>query len=296
MANSPKHTFSELPDKLGSLFSKMSSSVKPRGKDAELLMPRHSDTQTSRVPKGIEQMGIKSQQGDIHAYKTGRGPLVLLVHGWGGGAHQFFPLMLGLAQCGFTALSFDHMGHGLSEKKAATLKQFILTTNHLLDFATRKSPEGLYAIIAHSTGCVAVANGIEKLVREKPLFLIAPVFNYPQHYRNVLKKLKLGSKLESHYLEEFKKNYKSQYQKYELATKLEKYADLTVIAHDKNDNENSAEDSIQFCATHPLTRLLITTDYDHLRIINSESVWQELKSHLNYEDTSINFMDQFHGK
>ncbi len=260
------------------------------------MLPRQSDTQLSRVPKAIEQLSINTQQGDIHAYKTGRGPMVLLVHGWGGGAHHFFPLMLGLAQCGFMALSFDHMGHGQSDKKAATLKQFILTTNQILDYANRKSTEGLYAVIAHSTGCLAVANATEALVKDKPLFFISPVFNYKLHYEHLLKRLKLSNKLQSQYLEEFNRNYKSQYKKYELSTHLDKYADVTVIAHDKNDTENPAEESIRFCSTHPLTRLLVTSDYDHMRIINSESVWQELKSHLNYEDTSINFMDQFHGK
>jgi len=291
-----KHLFTDIPDKLESLFSRVSSSVKSPGSNGSLLIPRKSDAKSSRVPKGIEQFGIKTQEGDVHAYKTGRGPLVLLVHGWGGGAYQFFPLMLGLAQCGFMALSFDHLGHGQSEKKAATLRQFILTTNHVLDFARRNSSEGLYAIIAHSTGCLAVANAMEKLIKDKPLFLISPVFNYPHHYSDILKRLNLGSKQQLNYFNEFKKSYKNQYQKYELAAKLEKYADVTVIAHDKHDAVNPVQDSIKFCASHPLTRLLVTSDYDHLRIINSESVWQELKSHLNYEDTSINFIDQFHGK
>ncbi|MFT5401173.1 MAG: hypothetical protein ACI8XW_003988, partial [Gammaproteobacteria bacterium] len=45
----------------------------------------------------------------------------------------------------------------------------------------------------------------------------------------------------------------------------------------------------KFCQKYPLTKLMVTREYGHNRIINSESVWHELKSHLNYEDTTINF-------
>jgi hypothetical protein len=40
---------------------------------------------------------------------------------------------------------------------------------------------------------------------------------------------------------------------------------------------------------YPLTKLLIAKNTEHVRIINSETVWQELKSHLNYDDTTVNF-------
>ena len=38
---------------------------------------------------------------------------------------------------------------------------------------------------------------------------------------------------------------------------------------------------------------MLSKDTDHIRIINSESVWQELKSHLDYDDTTINFSSEF---
>ena len=62
-----------------------------------------------------------------------------------------------------------------------------------------------------------------------------------------------------------------------------------MLAHDESDSESAATDSVKFCTRYPLTRLLLTKNADHMRIINSETVWQELKSHLNYDDTTINF-------
>ncbi|MCP4877646.1 MAG: hypothetical protein GY896_19495 [Gammaproteobacteria bacterium] len=91
------------------------------------------------------------------------------------------------------------------------------------------------------------------------------------------------------YANRFSETYRNEYKKLELAARLASYGDTSVIAHDESDSESAIADSIDFCDRHPLTKLLVTRDTDHFRIINSESVWQELKSHLNYDDTTINF-------
>jgi len=256
--------------------------------DSMLFVPKAKDARPIKLPRDFNQADIKTNDGIVKAYQTGKGPTVVFVHGWGGSAQQFFPLMRGLAQCGFSSLAFDHLGHGQSEMKPATLHQSVATTNHMLEMV-KKSNDGLCAIVAHSTGCIAIAAARNALVRDIPLFLISPIFNYKLYFLKKLVKLGLHADLVKQYANRFAKNYRSEYQKLELARNLDKYGDVTVIAHAESDAESSFSDSARFCAKYPLTRLLITKNTDHVRIINSESVWQELKSHLNYDDTTINF-------
>ncbi|MDH3859196.1 MAG: alpha/beta hydrolase, partial [Gammaproteobacteria bacterium] len=256
--------------------------------DSMLFVPKATDTKAVRLPRGFEQIVMKTGDGNIQAYQTGRGPMVLFVHGWGGGAHQFFPLMHGLAECGFTALAFDHLGHGKSDTKPATLQQSIATTNEILN-TLKRTDRGLCALVGHSTGCIAIANARPALVKDLALFLISPVFNYKLYFLKKLVKLKLHADLVKQYANRFAKIYRSEYQRLELSTNLARYGDVTVIAHDESDSESSVSESTRFCATYPLTKLLVTKNTDHVRIINSESVWQALKSHLNYDDTTINF-------
>ena len=241
-----------------------------------------------RIPRGFRRLDIMSGQGSIRAYETGNGPTVVFVHGWGGGANQFFPLMHGLAQCGFRSIAFDQLGHGGSESRPATLQQTIATTNQVLD-KVRRSRDGLCAIVGHSTGCIAIAAARNALVRDLPLFLISPVFNYRRFFLKKLVKLQLHPAVLKKYANGFARAYRGEFRKLELARNLERYGDCTVIAHEESDGESAIADSIAFCDRHPLTRLLVTRHCDHLRIINSETVWQQLKSHLNYDDTSINF-------
>ena len=256
--------------------------------DAALFIPKDTDSRAVRLPRGFEQFVIKSDDGKLQAYRTGRGPTVVFVHGWGGGAYQFFPLMRGLARCGFSSIAFDHLGHGLSDRKPATLHQSIATTNFILN-QVRNSDDGLSAAVGHSTGCIAIANARPPFIRDLPLFLISPVFNYKLYYLKKLVKLGLPTTVIKQYANRFSGTYRRDYQKHELATKLVPYGDCTAIMHDESDSESAVTDSIKFCNRYPLTRLMVTRDCDHLRLITSESVWQELKSHLNYEDTTINF-------
>ncbi len=256
--------------------------------DSMLFVPKAKDARPIKLPRDFNQADIKTNDGIVKAYQTGKGPTVVFAHGWGGSAQQFFPLMRGLAQCGFSSLAFDHLGHGQSEMQPATLHQSVATTNHILEMV-KKSSDGLCAIVGHSTGCIAIAAARNALVRDTPLFLISPIFNYKLFFLKKLVKLRLHADLVKQYANRFAKNYRSEYQKLELARNLDKYGDITVIAHAESDSESSFSDSARFCAKYPLTRLLITKNTDHVRIINSESVWQELKSHLNYDDTTINF-------
>ena len=256
--------------------------------DAMLFTPKATDIKPVRLPRGMNQFVIKTRDGDVQAYQIGKGPTVVFVHGWGGAAQQFFPLMRGLAQCGFSALSFDQLGHGLSDKKPATLQQSIATTNHVFN-SVKNSADGLCAIVGHSTGCITIANAVPALVKDRPLFLISPIFNYKLFFLKKLVKLKLHADQKKEYANHFSKIYRSEYQKLELAKNLARYGDYTVIAHDESDSESAISDSERFCATYPLTKLLVTKNSDHVRIINTETVWQELKSHLNYDDTTVNF-------
>ncbi len=258
--------------------------------DALLITPKADSARTARVPKGIDQSKMKTIGGAVHIYRIGTGPSVVFVHGWGGGAYQFFPLMRGLAKCGFTAVAFDHLGHGQSDTKSATLQQSIATTNHVLHYVKNKFEDGLSAVVGHSTGCIAIANARPALMKDLPLFLISPIFNYKLYILKRLVHLDLHEKLIKKYASRFTNIYKSEFKKLELARNLARYGDVTVIAHDETDSDSAIADSVKFCNRYPLTKLLVTREFDHVRIINSESVWQELKSHLNYEDTTINFV------
>ncbi len=259
--------------------------------DSLLFAPQNRNKVASRVPKGFKEETIHTVDGAVHAMTTGSGPTVIFIHGWGGSSYQFIPLMRGLARCGFTALVFDHLGYGLSQSRPTTIQQSIKTTNEVIQHVRKHTSNGLAAVVGHSTGCMSIANARPALIKEIPLFLISPVFNYKLYFLKRLVKLKLHPEVVKQYAARFGKTYKLNYEKLDLAAQVVRYADVSVIAHDESDTESAVGDSVKFCQKNPLTRLLVTKKSDHNRIVNSESLWQELKSTLNYDDTTINFSE-----
>ena len=257
--------------------------------EAQLLIPKAQETKPVRLPRGFVQSRLNTKDGTIQIYATGNGPTVIFNHGWGGGAHQFFPLMRGLTQCGFKSIAFDHLGHGLSDAKPATLHQSIATTNFVINMIKSNPNDGVAAIVGHSTGCIATANAVKALIQDVPLFLVSPVFNFKLFFLRKLVRTRVDGDSIKQYANRFSKTYRRDYLKLELGRNLHRYSDVAVIAHDESDIESPVSDSEKFCARYPLTRLLITKQYDHQRIINSESVWRGLKSTLNYDDTTANF-------
>ncbi len=279
-----------LTKKTGTLINRVLPSWSNSQIDGRLFVPNAHGTRKTRLPRGFELLTIRTDDGNVQAYQTGKGPTVLFVHGWGGSAQQFFPLMRGLAQCGFKAIAYDQLGHGMSDRKPGTLPQMIATLNQVLSHIRRNPNEGLTSLVGHSTGCIVIANARPTLVKEASPFLISPVFNYKLYFLKKLVKLDLHADLVKQYAHRFGKEYRSKYLKLELARNLERYGDVSVIIHDESDCDSAVADSVKFCNRFPLTKLLVTRNFDHERVINCETVWQELKSHLNYDDTSIHFI------
>jgi pimeloyl-ACP methyl ester carboxylesterase len=288
MSNKKSKPF-DLAGKMTLILSRIMPGWAERKIHSQLFLFNTRQVNKLKTPRDFIQKSIQTNEGEINYYQTGHGPVVVFVHGWGGSAFQFFTLMRGLKAIGFTALAFDHLGHGASQNRSATIQQSIQVTNQMLEFARKSSHDGLAAVIGHDTGCMLIANARPGLIKNLPLFLIAPVFNYRLHFLRKLNSLKLNPSLLKKYAQQFVSDYSAQYAPLELSRKLKPYADNTVIAHDVTDSIAAFEESKKFCDQYPLTKLLATQKWDHNLIISSESVWQELKSLLNYDDTTINF-------
>lgn len=96
-------------------------------------------------------------------------PVVLLVHGWAGGAAQMLALGDRLAGAGFDPVLLDLPAHGRSGGWRSTLPQF---GRSLFAAAARLGP--LHAVVAHSLGALAGAHAAARGLPVRRLVLLAP--------------------------------------------------------------------------------------------------------------------------
>jgi pimeloyl-ACP methyl ester carboxylesterase len=96
----------------------------------------------------------------LAVWTTGRGPTVLLVHGWGGRASQMRAFVEPLVRAGHTVVAFDAPAHGRSAGRRLSLPGYAAAITRV---AEATGP--LHGIIAHSFGApataVAVAGGLK---------------------------------------------------------------------------------------------------------------------------------------
>jgi pimeloyl-ACP methyl ester carboxylesterase len=102
----------------------------------------------------------------------GKGPTVLLVHGWQGRRGQLGKIAIELLNKGYRVVTFDGPAHGSSAKKRTTLVEFSEAVEHA---ALQFGP--LHGIVGHSFGAAAVGIAMRKGVQAQRVVLISCPFS-----------------------------------------------------------------------------------------------------------------------
>lgn len=110
------------------------------------------------------------------AWSIGRGPLVLMVHGWGGRGVQMSPLANALATGGYRCIFFDAGGHGDSRPEPIGFDTFIKDAASL----TQHVGEPVHAWIGHSAGGLGMmaARALKGIRADRFVCVAAPRFPY----------------------------------------------------------------------------------------------------------------------
>ena len=121
--------------------------------------------------EGTESITIEFDGKPLHGFRYGQGPLVFLVHGWGGRAAQMGQLARSVADQGFTVVAIDFPGHGEQKWDTSDVFQMSSALNQLS--AQLGAPQ---AVIAHSLGAMALVYAFQGAMPERVVFL-APMLD-----------------------------------------------------------------------------------------------------------------------
>jgi pimeloyl-ACP methyl ester carboxylesterase len=146
---------------------------------------------TCRVPKlgPLEQPHYQYRMPclgeEVALYRwNGRGPKVLVSHGWNSSALRLYPLVEALRQAGYEVWAVDHLGHGQSSSKRASVPRFARVLEAVL---TRYGP--FQAGVGHSMGAVGLALARHQRQLPLPLVLLAPPPDIRPWFLKVARKL-----------------------------------------------------------------------------------------------------------
>jgi len=231
--------------------------------------PRIHDDARKFLATG-EPFDVRVKDARVVGWTWGAGPVVILLHGWGGYAGQLSAFVAPLVRSGFRVIAFDAPSHGESDPGAlgprhATLFDF---SNTLI--AVARSSSHIAGVIAHSGGCAAVAWALTQGMTPIPgrLVFVAP-FGRPSRYMVLFQRgVGLTDAGMRRFREITERRFEFQWKDFEVPEIAARVATPPLLViHDKDDRETSWQDGADIARAWPNATLRTTSGLGHNRIL-----------------------------
>lgn len=222
----------------------------------------------------------------VAAWRWGKGPTVILMHGWGGHAGQFQSLVQGLSAAGIASVVFDAPSHGESAPGAlgarySTLFEF---ADALRCIAARS--RDVLGVVAHSGGCAAVGWALvtEPKLDVKRAVFIAP-FARPLAYMELFRRtIGLSHAALAKFQRITEERFGFTWNELEVPEMARRMTPPpTLVVHDRGDTETMWQDGVDIATAWPQATMLSTEGLGHNRILRDERVVQAIVGFLRAE-------------
>jgi pimeloyl-ACP methyl ester carboxylesterase len=129
-----------------------------------------------------KELSFKVNGRALSAWSWGQGPVVILMHGWGGNAGQLRSFVEPLVQAGFRAVAFDAPAHGASDAaRSGDGRVNFVEFAHALQEVDREIGPAV-GLIAHSGGCTAASLALRDGWCAPPRLVFIAPFVFPNAY------------------------------------------------------------------------------------------------------------------
>ena len=234
---------------------------------------------------------FKSRSATIAAWRFGApdAPAIICSHGWSGRGGQFRAFVEPLCNAGYQVVLFDHLGHGQSSGRSATLVDFWLGLEAV--WAHCESQQiPVAGLLGHSLGGAAVASSLRRALNRKPqsaatplpkAILIAPpnsLIGFSKWFKRLTG---ISEKVRSAMQWRFEQKTGVKWQEFELPQSVNTIKAKALFIHDANDEATSQAGGIALARAWPDARFLGTEGLGHLRILRNKAVLQACVDFFN---------------
>jgi pimeloyl-ACP methyl ester carboxylesterase len=229
------------------------------------------------LPPGSTAFEVESQGRTIRGHRWGSGPVVYLVHGWGGNETQLAKLVPPLLAAGFTVVTHDAPSHGSSDQGAVAGQSHAVEMGHALD-AVAAVHGPAHAVVAHSMGGLATGLTLRSgWLGTQRLALVAPMVRIGDHLPTLEAGLGFGPRTR----ERLKRRAYDrvgltvdQVDFVRLAQEIER-PELLVI-HDRDDRSAKYASTVELVDGWEGARLTTTEGLGHRRILADDAVVRQV--------------------
>lgn len=219
-----------------------------------------------------EKFEVQANGKKVQAYSWGKGPVVILLHGWAGRAGQFRKFIPELVKNNFRAVAFDGPAHGNSEGTKTNVIEFETAFQKIIEQVG--SPA---AVIGHSFGGVASIYAIRNgLPIPKLINIASPTIGediIKGFVRTINASPATGNAFKTYVQKTLHKSFE-EISAINLIKELSQELKLLLV-HDEDDKEVGIHHPIELQKIYPTAQLLKTSGLGHNRILKDEAVIQK---------------------
>jgi esterase/lipase len=205
----------------------------------------------------------------IQCYSWGKGPVIILIHGWAGRATQFRKFILAFTELGYRVVGFDGPAHGKSEGTKTNIDEFYEALKSI--YKVTGEP---VAIICHSFGGSAALFAAKEGLAVRKLINIASPTIGDEIINTYLRAIN-GSKSTGEFFKKYvqKQTGKSfdDYTSLNFIRHIKQDVSLLLV-HDEDDKEVYLKHAEALKAVYPSAQLLKTKGLGHTRILKDDNV------------------------
>lgn len=204
----------------------------------------------------------------LNAWAFGRGPTVLLVHGWAGRAAQLLPFVAPLTATGRRVVLFDAPAHGESEGRTTNLGDFSRGIVSVL-----RTLGGAEAIIAHSMGGAATTVAVSRYAQSPDrLVFVAPPIHPSTWFARFRDILQLDDEMLERLAREIERRARIPLDELHADEIARHMTTPLLVIHDQEDREVPYASGRRIAEAWPGARLITTEGLGHNRILRDPDV------------------------
>lgn len=199
------------------------------------------------------------------------GPVVLLVHGWGGHARQMLPLAEALGQHGLRPVLVEMPAHGRSSGSVSNLPQFARAIEYV---AARLQHEGhtLRAVVAHSLAANAAAYAASRGLAAERLVLVAPPASPREYTRLFATVFGLSEATRAAMQKRIEAREGVLMPQFEPDAVGPRIRVPTLVVHDREDSVNRFADALAYAHAIRGAQIVATEGLGHRKILKDAQV------------------------
>jgi predicted alpha/beta-fold hydrolase len=215
--------------------------------------------------------------GRLKIWSWGDGPVVVLVHGWGGCAANMAPLALQISRMGFRAVTFDVSGHGESPEPQARWEWFI---RDIGEVARQVGP--VYAFVGHSAGGLSLmaSRRHASIGGEKFICVCAPSHPHPP-IQGITQRLDPGDAVLDRYRTYLASQFGTDWNSLKEGWAYQSAGTDLLLIYDQKDRYIPHSEGNLIQSWCPGSTLQKTLDFGHTRILGAAPLAQMIGNFLS---------------